>query len=410
MAEQSLFGTTPEALMASRDAALRQQAAQYAQLDPFQQATMGIYQGANKLGGVVGGMLGGQDPEMMRIKQRQQLLQGVNPEDPDSLIKAAQQASQMGDYGAAQELSTKARAMQLQKAQIGKATAEQAKLELAGKQEIALRDELAKLGPNATQQQILNATIKYGDANKVLSVIQSSVDKEATRAQALDIAKQQAEARVEAARLAGESRETVARIAADARKEVAQLVAALKGPSAAVLKAQEKADKIAEGQEGLSGTIETAKTLVNDLAKKGGMTTTSASPLANLVTSLGAGTVGQYGGKLFGTEVQSKRDELNSVRLQLFNAVKEATGMSSTQLNSNVELQTWLKSLGSDTMTKEANLAILNNISDRYLKKGAAGVMPAASTMAPADKQALDWANANPNDARAAAIKKKLGV
>jgi hypothetical protein len=69
-----------------------------------------------------------------------------------------------------------------------------------------------------------------------------------------------------------------------------------------------------------------------------------------------------------GTSTQAKRDELNSVRLQLFNAVKEATGMSSTQLNSNVELQTWLKSLGSDTMSKEANLAILNNIENRYLK------------------------------------------
>ena len=124
MAEQSLFGTTPEELMASRDAALRQQAAQYAQLDPFQQATMGIYQGANKLGGVVGGMLGGQDPEMMRIKQRQQLLQGINLNDPDALIQAAQQASQMGDYGAAQELASKARSLKLQSATLAKTEAE----------------------------------------------------------------------------------------------------------------------------------------------------------------------------------------------------------------------------------------------------------------------------------------------
>jgi len=105
MAEQSLFGTTPEALMASRDDALRKQAAQYAQLDPFQQATMSIYQGANKLGGAVGGMLGGQDPEMMRIKQRQQILQNVNPNSPDALKQGIEQAMAANDYPAAQELA-----------------------------------------------------------------------------------------------------------------------------------------------------------------------------------------------------------------------------------------------------------------------------------------------------------------
>ena len=223
MAEQSLFGTTPEELMASRDAALRQQAAQYAQLDPFQQATMGIYQGASKLGGAIGGMLGGQDPEMMRIKQRQQLLQGVNPEDADALIRAAQQASQMGDYGAAQELSTKARAMQLQKAQIGKTQAEQRKLDLAAQQETIFREELVKLGPNATQEAVLSAAIKAGSPDKILTVIQGSLDKEAARTQALDLAKTQGDSKVEAARIAGEARIDAAREAGANRLQIAQL-------------------------------------------------------------------------------------------------------------------------------------------------------------------------------------------
>jgi hypothetical protein len=64
------------------------------------------------------------------------------------------------------------------------------------------------------------------------------------------------------------------------------------------------------------------------------------------------------------------------VRLQLLNAIKEATGMSAQQLNSNVELQTYLKSLGSEGMTAEANLAIIDNLSKTYLGKG----------MAPPDK------------------------
>jgi len=105
MAEQSLFGTTPEALQASRADALQAQALQYARLDPFQRANMSIYQGANQLGGAIGGLLGGQDPEMMRIKQRQQLLQGVNPNNPDALKQGIEQAMAANDYPAAQELA-----------------------------------------------------------------------------------------------------------------------------------------------------------------------------------------------------------------------------------------------------------------------------------------------------------------
>jgi Cu/Ag efflux pump CusA len=164
----------------------------------------------------------------------------------------------------------------------------------------------------------------------------------------------------------------LAQMQAQSKQDLAVLAATLKGPSAAVLKAQEKAEKAAEGKEVLSDTLETAKTLVNDLYKLGGMTSTSKQPLANLVTSLQTGTVGQIAGQAFGTKTQAKRDEIKSIRLQLLNAIKEATGMSAQQLNSNVELKTYLDSLGSEKMTKEANLAIIENISTRYLKGQAA--------------------------------------
>ena len=201
MAEQSLFGTTPEELMASRDAALRQQAAQYAQLDPFQQATMGIYQGASKLGGVVGGMLGGQDPEMMRIKQRQQLLQGVNPEDPDSMLQAAMKASQMGDYGAAQELSTKARAMQLQMAQLGKVQEESARLRGANIKEDKLSTELASLTPDATDADVEAIVRKYGKPEAVLASLARKQQTAAQLEAKASLEADKAAAKVEAAAL-----------------------------------------------------------------------------------------------------------------------------------------------------------------------------------------------------------------
>lgn len=140
MAEQSLFGVTPEALQASRADALQAQALQYAKLDPFQRANMSIYQGAGQLGGAVGGMLGGQDPEMMRIKQRQQLLQGVNPTNAASLIQAAQRANEMGDYNAAQELAAKARSLEMDTAK------------LASEQALANQRNREKLAADPVQQ------------------------------------------------------------------------------------------------------------------------------------------------------------------------------------------------------------------------------------------------------------------
>ena len=112
MAEQSLFGTTPEALQASRDAALRQQASQYAQLDPFQRASMNLYQGGNRLGGAIGGLLGAQDPELQRITQRQSLLKQAQPQDAEGWKALAQQLYQQGDNQGAQEAIAKAQALQ----------------------------------------------------------------------------------------------------------------------------------------------------------------------------------------------------------------------------------------------------------------------------------------------------------
>lgn len=113
----SLFGA-PEDIQQQRNAALNAEALQYAQLDPFQRATMGIYKGASQLGGAIGGMLGGQDPQMQRASQRQQLLQGIDTTNPQALMQAAQRASQAGDYPAAQELVARAQSMQKGTAEI----------------------------------------------------------------------------------------------------------------------------------------------------------------------------------------------------------------------------------------------------------------------------------------------------
>jgi len=87
---QSLFGVTPDMYQQSQQARADQQALQYAQLSPFQQANFAIGRGANMLGGAVGRGLGGEDPELARITMRQQIAGQINFADPKSIMQGVE--------------------------------------------------------------------------------------------------------------------------------------------------------------------------------------------------------------------------------------------------------------------------------------------------------------------------------
>jgi hypothetical protein len=357
-----------------RRSALRE-GIELAQLDPAARGAAMTYAGAKGFAGALGGAMGIEDPQLKMISARNTIAQQIDQSDPESILKGAQMLAQMGDQQGAMALAQYARQaqgdtalVQQRRAAEQASLAQVAKTQLSIKQEEQLRDELSKLPQGATQEDVLAIVTKYGSPDKVLTALQVSADRAAQREATLQLGREKIEAKLESDLRQAKTDLEKEQMRIEARKELAQLMASLKGPSSAVLKAQEKAEKAAEGQLALGDTISTAETLVKDLAKMGGMTSTSKGPLANLVTSLQTGTVGQMAGRTFGTAEQAKRDELKSIRLQLLNAIKEATGMSAQQLNSNVELKTYLDSLGSEGMTKEANLAILDNLSRRYLK------------------------------------------
>jgi len=370
-----LFGITPEMYGERQRTSALQEGITLAQLDPAARGAALTYGGARGLGTAIGGALGIEDPQLKMISTRNAIAQQIDQSDPESILKGAQMLAQAGDQQGAMALAQYARQAQGEMALVQQrraaeqaSLAQVAKTQLSIKQEEQLRDELSKLPQGASQDDVLAIVTKYGSPDKVLAALQGSADRAAQRETLLTLGREKIEAKLESDLRQAKTDIEKEQMRIEARKELAQLMASLKGPSSAVLKAQEKAEKAAEGQLALGDTISTAETLVKDLAKMGGMTSTSKGPLANLVTSLQTGTVGQMGGRVFGTKEQAKRDELKSIRLQLLNAVKEATGMSAQQLNSNVELKTYLDSLGSEGMTKEANLAILDNLSRRYLK------------------------------------------
>jgi len=113
---QSLFGITPEMYQQSQQARTDQQALQYAQLTPFQQANYAIGRGANMLGGAIGGALGAQDPQLALISARQQISKQINYADPESIVKGVDMLSRSGDTQGAMMLADVARKAQSESA------------------------------------------------------------------------------------------------------------------------------------------------------------------------------------------------------------------------------------------------------------------------------------------------------
>ena len=103
MATSQILGlfTSPEQYQANQMAQFRQQAASEVPLNPFQQAAINMRQAGYQLGGGIAGALGGVDPQLQKITQRQQILGMIDPANPDSYGQAIQAALQVGDQEAA---------------------------------------------------------------------------------------------------------------------------------------------------------------------------------------------------------------------------------------------------------------------------------------------------------------------
>jgi hypothetical protein len=176
-------------------------------------------------------------------------------------------------------------------------------------------------------------------------------------------------------------------------------------------------NKVEAGKTQLADDLANLRASFEALDKMRAIPSTERNVLSNIGSATAATGVGQVLGRFGGTQAQVERDVINSARTRLVNSIKNATGMSAQQLNSNVELQTMLKSISDPGQSIQAALRIIGDIEDAYVKgdgkmptRGAAGAAPAAAgALSPIDQQALQWANSNPTDPRAAAIKQRLG-
>jgi len=106
-----LFGLTPQMYGEQQRRSALREGIDLAKLTPGEAGAAMTYAGARGLGGAIAGALGVEDPQMKRMSQRNQLLQQLDVNDPESFVSLAKQAASLGDGEFAVGLIDKAKSL-----------------------------------------------------------------------------------------------------------------------------------------------------------------------------------------------------------------------------------------------------------------------------------------------------------
>ena len=149
-----------------------------------------------------------------------------------------------------------------------------------------------------------------------------------------------------------------------AGNEIGMLPKAGKPAAAAAENNVGKVDvKAASKADDTLGKIMSAYEKLNELKA---ITSTARTTGENLIATASAKT-GSTLGAAVGSEAQTQRQIIKNLRQALLNDIKAATGMSSKAIDSNVELQAFLNSLGDpENQSYEAAIATIGELSAKY--------------------------------------------
>jgi hypothetical protein len=175
--------------------------------------------------------------------------------------------------------------------------------------------------------------------------------------------------------------------------------------------AAKQSDAATKKEEGVTQAINILDSLgdaYSELDRMKAIPSQQRGALSNVLSSVAASQMGQLAGRATGTEAQTQRDIASSSRLQLLNAVKNATGMSSQQLNSNVEFTTWLNSLTDPARGIETNKTILENMRKFVDSGGTYSAKKPASGGSSAAQERADANAAIAAGAPAAAVRQRF--
>jgi hypothetical protein len=156
-------------------------------------------------------------------------------------------------------------------------------------------------------------------------------------------------------------------------QEAAAKAAAVARANAAAEAEAKRAQK-QPGQKNVSTIIGKMRSAYKQLDKMEAIPSEARGGGANFMDYLAVTRGGREVQKMFGTETSKYLSQIETLRKQLATAIKNATGMSAQEMNSNVELQLTLDSLSDPTQGIEAALTTMADLEELYgLPKPAAG-------------------------------------
>jgi hypothetical protein len=128
--------------------------------------------------------------------------------------------------------------------------------------------------------------------------------------------------------------------------------------------AQEKVEQKSEAKTQLTDIVSDLATKYKNLRDMGAIVSSTDSGLGvgNVGARLSASGFGQAVGSAFGTKAQTERESIEQTRPLLLNLIKNATGMSAQQMNSNAEMQLYLNAATNPKLSYEANMDALRQL------------------------------------------------
>lgn len=166
-------------------------------------------------------------------------------------------------------------------------------------------------------------------------------------------------------------REQQGRDSNDLRRDLAAEAAARAGAPAREKAAAAEATK-EEGKAAVDDTIAVLRSHYQVLDKEKAIVNPKRGALPNVMARVAASGPGQLVAGAIGTDAQSARDSIKQTRPILLQSIKNATGMSAQQMNSNVELQLWLGAATDPAISVKANFEALDNLEKWLGGKGRA--------------------------------------
>jgi len=121
-----------------------------------------------------------------------------------------------------------------------------------------------------------------------------------------------------------------------------------------------------EGRQRLESVLRDMNTQYERLNARAGIPSESRSAGANIGAFAAGTTPGQAVGRALATPSQTARNQIESLRNELLQAFKAATGMGSKEADSNADVQRLMSAMSDTTMSIESVRGIMQNFSKRY--------------------------------------------